>query len=396
MENFFDVISSDQPFNLDYTFGGDSSDVGVGWDELPPAFMGTQTSFGQQPQAASMNSHGLQSTNYFSNAHMINSRPLPPTPTTASSRILGATSFLENSSDARIQRMSNEVLYRSPSMHVPQPPTNGHGRHSMNFASPRPTNHEEPEFKDTFYTDMVFGSQDTFRPRQVSQNHAKVDLRWGSDSGFGVPEGFVPPINQQKEVVALEHSHIKAIAGAFIETSSIPSSANSTRVSSPNQPRISIPHQRTKSIAQSHEDEDYDSRSRKRKSKYQGDDEEDQESPLSATYKSKKRKPIKKMDSPTESSEQGHKRRKSSAAAAAKATRENLTEDQKRENHIKSEQKRRTLIREGFEDLGELVPGLRGGGFSKSAVLIMSADWLEDLLHGNEMLRQRLDHMHGR
>merc|ERR1711939_1126258 len=100
----------------------------------------------------------------------------------------------------------------------------------------------------------------------------------------------------------------------------------------------------------------------------------------------KKRKPGKKgsIESPTPDSE-SNKRRKSTAAAAAKA-RENLTEDQKR----------RTLIREGFEDLGELVPGLRGGGFSKSAVLIMAADWLEDLIKGNEDLQRRLDQMEGR
>lgn len=76
--------------------------------------------------------------------------------------------------------------------------------------------------------------------------------------------------------------------------------------------------------------------------------------------------------------------------------RENLTEDQKRENHIKSEQKRRTLIKEGFEDLNELVPDLRGGGFSKSAVLTMAADWLEDLVKCNAKLKEQLAQLEGR
>lgn len=92
----------------------------------------------------------------------------------------------------------------------------------------------------------------------------------------------------------------------------------------------------------------------------------------------------------------GHKRRKSStqqAINAASKARENLTEDQKRENHIKSEQKRRTLIREGFEDLNELVPGLKQGGHSKSAVLGMAADWLEELIRENEKLRERCEDM---
>lgn len=141
-------------------------------------------------------------------------------------------------------------------------------------------------------------------------------------------------------------------------------------------------------------DDESDLRPRKRrKSRYQEDDEDDESPASNSKSKGKKRKST-TADDDTLASEA--KRRKSSAAAAVKATRENLTEDQKRENHIKSEQKRRTLIREGFEDLGELVPGLHGGGFSKSAVLIMSADWLEDLIQGNDILRQRLAQLQGR
>jgi hypothetical protein len=74
----------------------------------------------------------------------------------------------------------------------------------------------------------------------------------------------------------------------------------------------------------------------------------------------------------------------------AKPSRENLSEEQKRENHIRSEQKRRTLIKEGFDDLCELVPGLKGGGFSKSTMLTMAAEWLEELLKGNEALAAQL------
>jgi hypothetical protein len=66
-------------------------------------------------------------------------------------------------------------------------------------------------------------------------------------------------------------------------------------------------------------------------------------------------------------------------------------EDQKMENHIKSEQERWTSIRLGFEDVGELVPGLKGGGFSKSAVFIMAAEGLEELIHGNDVLRRLIN-----
>ncbi|KLJ10427.1 hypothetical protein EMPG_14186 [Blastomyces silverae] len=73
--------------------------------------------------------------------------------------------------------------------------------------------------------------------------------------------------------------------------------------------------------------------------------------------------------------------------------RENLTEEQKRTNHILSEQKRRNLIKQGFDDLCALVPELHGGGFSKSTMLVQAAEWLEDLLRGNERLRNQLDEL---
>ena len=76
------------------------------------------------------------------------------------------------------------------------------------------------------------------------------------------------------------------------------------------------------------------------------------------------------------------KKRKSSSASQ-KAQRENLTEEQKRSNHILSEQKRRNLIKHGFEELHDLVPELRNGGLSKSNVLMEAASFLEDLIKGN-------------
>jgi hypothetical protein len=390
LDSFFDGVSNDQPFDFNsYTYAPDGSDIGMGWDELPPMFMGTQTSFGQQPQVPSEPAMQHSMPDMISNALITTWPPPPPPPSNpATSRSLGSNSFLENP-NVRQRSLDNEVLFRGPDMSVAT--TNGQSRQqSMSqYISPRSNTEtqEEIEFKDTFYTDMVLGTQPgTFRPRQVSQNHMKADLRWGSDSAFGGAERFIPQVSEMREIAAVEHSQTKALAEAFIETNS----PDATRPSSPNQTRTIISHQRTKSIGQSYEDDDHDSRSYKRRKH----DDDGDESPGSGTYKNsnKRRRPSKK-DSPMESPEH-HKRRKSNAAAAAaKATRENLTEDQKRENHIKSEQKRRTLIREGFEDLGELVPGLRGGGFSKSAVLIMAADWLEELMHGNDILRQRLELM---
>ncbi|TPX40293.1 hypothetical protein SeMB42_g04252 [Synchytrium endobioticum] len=58
-----------------------------------------------------------------------------------------------------------------------------------------------------------------------------------------------------------------------------------------------------------------------------------------------------------------------------------LTEDEKRANHIASEQKRRDLLRNGFASLVDLVPGLKGGagGSSKSMILERTVDFIRAL-----------------
>ena len=397
LDSFFDGVSSDQ-FNYDFFNNApEGSELGLGWDELPPTFMGTTSSFGQQPQ---IGSNGLPDLNFNDMNTQMNAAPSIPPSTSAD--VLAAATLLQNGSNGRSHSMGDGRLFRSQDMAVP--PTNGQLRQqSMSQYTPSRSNtaiQERPAtadfMRDTFYTDMMFGSQPDGLMRPRPTVNQKIDVRWGSDSGFHTGQNFVAPVSQEK-ILALEHSHVRVVESAFIETMPGTSSAESTRPSSP-VPRHAASHQRTKSL-----DNDLDTRPRKRrKSKFRDDDDDDDESPASASKQSsKKRKSIKKSssnDSPGPDSEQSHKRRKSTAAAnaAAKASRENLTEDQKRENHIKSEQKRRTLIREGFEDLGELVPGLRGGGFSKSAVLIMAADWLEELIQGNEALRRRLDSMQGR
>jgi hypothetical protein len=81
-------------------------------------------------------------------------------------------------------------------------------------------------------------------------------------------------------------------------------------------------------------------------------------------------------------------KKKRATAAAQKTHRENLTEEQKRSNHILSEQKRRDLIKQGYKDLNEVVPAVRGGGLSKSQVLVEAATFLEKLIEDNDSYRQ--------
>lgn len=46
-----------------------------------------------------------------------------------------------------------------------------------------------------------------------------------------------------------------------------------------------------------------------------------------------------------------------------------LTEQEKKNNHIASEQKRRQAIREGFDEIATLTPGMEGQGRSEALVL---------------------------
>ncbi|TPX38249.1 hypothetical protein SmJEL517_g00382 [Synchytrium microbalum] len=81
-------------------------------------------------------------------------------------------------------------------------------------------------------------------------------------------------------------------------------------------------------------------------------------------------------------------RNSQSAASKRRSGRDLLTEDEKRANHIASEQKRRDLLRNGFASLVDLVPGLKGGagGSSKSLILERTVEFIRNLEARNEEL----------
>ncbi|KAL8819878.1 MAG: hypothetical protein Q9191_007639, partial [Dirinaria sp. TL-2023a] len=79
-----------------------------------------------------------------------------------------------------------------------------------------------------------------------------------------------------------------------------------------------------------------------------------------------------------------------SRPGSAKSNRAHLTEEQKKTNHIISEQKRRDLIAQGYEGIRQLVPALRDVKHSKGAMLESAADWLQDIVQTNEFLSAQL------
>ncbi|WZH40476.1 Transcription factor [Fusarium acuminatum] len=72
-----------------------------------------------------------------------------------------------------------------------------------------------------------------------------------------------------------------------------------------------------------------------------------------------------------------------------------LTEEEKKQNHIASEQKRRQAIREGFDKLTELVPGLEGQGRSEGLVLKRTVDYMREQLSERQALVDRVEQAGG-
>ncbi|KAK0740999.1 hypothetical protein B0T18DRAFT_419212 [Schizothecium vesticola] len=110
--------------------------------------------------------------------------------------------------------------------------------------------------------------------------------------------------------------------------------------------------------------------------------------------------------SPTMPTEKQQRRRQSSAQATKTSTastskrkrasttvpKRNLTETERRNNHIESEARRRNQVTDAFGSLRTLVPGIeKGKGLSRNTVLTAIGDWLVDLKAGNERLQALLD-----
>ncbi|KAF4126462.1 Helix-loop-helix DNA-binding domain [Geosmithia morbida] len=276
--------------------------------------------------------------------------------------------------------------------------------------------------------------------RRPSRSSLPTDFQWGSDSNFSTTQGYMPEANKQT-VESMHRMQLK-----LLDSLEVSRSAASTRPSSPSNNGHGHGHGQVPPLSQQHglapptnnsnsdnhappsmpskgpEDPEAPPRKR-RKSRIKGeggggDDDvagaagdEDCDGPDTngngngsgngngAKPGYRRRKSKVEPSSPYAGGDGISRKRRgtvngaAAAAAAAGAkvsSRETLTEEQKRENHIRSEQKRRTLIKVGFDDLCEIVPALKGGGFSKSTMLSIAGEWLDDFLKGNKALEKQL------
>lgn len=88
------------------------------------------------------------------------------------------------------------------------------------------------------------------------------------------------------------------------------------------------------------------------------------------------------------------KRNSSSSTVGRKSTspeRPRLTEQEKKTNHIASEQKRRAAIREQFDRLATMTPGMAGQGRSEGKVLEEMLKYAHDQMDHRERLIKEVE-----
>ncbi|KAL0090031.1 hypothetical protein J3Q64DRAFT_1728004 [Phycomyces blakesleeanus] len=100
-------------------------------------------------------------------------------------------------------------------------------------------------------------------------------------------------------------------------------------------------------------------------------------------------RPEENSSPPTARSGSGSSSRGGGGGRGRKPPHELLTEDQKKANHIASEQKRRANIRVGFDQLVDIVPTLSHCHRSESLILQKSADYIRQLIEVKNGLRDR-------
>ncbi|KAG0371121.1 hypothetical protein BC939DRAFT_529655 [Gamsiella multidivaricata] len=86
----------------------------------------------------------------------------------------------------------------------------------------------------------------------------------------------------------------------------------------------------------------------------------------------------------------------STSTARRKPYKELLTEEEKRANHIASEQKRRNTIRNGFKDMTEIIPDLKDVNSSKSTILFKAVDFIKHLERRNRILQEKANQLEAR
>ncbi|TID24178.1 HLH transcription factor [Venturia nashicola] len=385
----------------DHGHGTDMSSFNWLMNDPPPTFMGAAATTKQAPSPSPQMYHGMPpNTNFDFSAYHEHDLLQDPS---HQNHLMSAASMLNDNSmnihhhhNGHHHHMSQQTpsLVSAPStmasvelMHTADvlPPTT-----SAQFYSDPPVvatqkqqfgyQHQLSELEPLATIQDVSLAGPHTAPARIDEPKDTRLYRFGSDSHFGA-NGFVPSSENEREEVVADR-----LTSELLMLRPINRSNNNTRAPTPDKKITSLKrsnlHQHDREQDESDND-DYDSRHRKRRRDSTEDDYG------AKTNNGTRRVSTKPRLQRVSSVETGRKRRQSSISNSNKAPRENLTEEQKRSNHIQSEQKRRNLIKQGFDELHILVPELRAGGLSKSMVLTEAANYLDQLIAANNAMRQR-------
>lgn len=416
LDSFFTSMNSSQLDNDFWFQFGDpmNSDVKFGfeWQDIPPNFEGSTTSLPPHPSHPQHPQHPPPHTSHLSQHH-----PMPHSLNrdgmmmdrgrSFNTGMMGTTSMPYQNGSGFMSTYGNQIYTENGVQEVshtdfkaprfPTNTTNGNGPLHQNGHFARDIPMGIHTNKMVFDTDL----------RQTDQGSVgKLGLKWGSDAAFGGNEGYQAPPDQP----TLEERTTDLLQQMDCLESQ--SSAAPTRASSPNRKfggdRNATewtqsagftpvkPYLAGENNTFTIDDNTRPAKRRKSKVKMKEEDR-----PFMATFgkgpnnnnnNNNSIQPATTKDRRFSSSDDQPRRSK---ASSTKPARENLTEEQKRTNHILSEQKRRNLIKQGFEELCNIVPQLQGGGYSKSTMLIQAANWLQDMLQGNELLKSQLADLKG-
>lgn len=415
LDNFFDTIGSGTLDNTDYYLDGLQHTKGeapseFSWvEDLPPVFHGSTTSFTHPTNQLAMVPQVLSNDASISGRRPTNT-PQQGQLISTSAEVLAAASTLVQNGQLRMQNggaVSDQYTFRPPEApnalrgahnnrrSIGQIPAGLYNGRSSRLSNSFPSNTQpqagslvngENMLSGMFYGDPNHGSASHLHPAKAAE------IRWGSDASF-FGHGFVAPPNQET-VEELTNTMLHKMECLEHQTS-----AANTRPSSPTlrqKKRLdsAVNQENLDDDPENGEGGDADEGSRarpkkRRKAKLKVEEDEGQQLVPSRSRRRGKSVSTKKVVQSQPSPFMDTPNRERSQSGEQKG-RENLTTEQKRSNHILSEQKRRNLIKQGFDDLCVLVPELKGGGFSKSAMLTQAADWLEELVRGNEKLKVQL------
>ncbi|KAI0973007.1 hypothetical protein F4678DRAFT_34967 [Xylaria arbuscula] len=257
---------------------------------------------------------------------------------------------------------------------------------NMNRSYPLHNTQQLGGFQSSFSRPQpIQGDDDPVRPVRSEKLRVPLELQWGSDASFAPSKVFVPPQHESSEALEKKRMDtmmaLKLLSNSNTDSQASSSTGNQEAAISADSENRNRNFSVEGNLATPHK------RPLKSKAQAEGGNDSEKKASGSSNTTARKRKPRlnESPDSTSAIPETTGKRRKS-APITGKPPRENLTDAQKRENHIKSEQKRRQAIKEGFADLSFIIPTLQNGGYSKASILSQTGDWMEELINGNQAL----------